>query len=446
MHKKLLPAILTILTILTAGPAAAESWLFVNGHLLTMNGDGVSRGKVLVEGERIVAVGDIPDEAGKGAAVIDMAGGHLMPGFAELHAHVPRPDRDPAYMEDVLFLWAAHGITTARGMLGHATHLALRDDIRAHRAFGPRLITSGPSFNGNSVSSPEEAASMVREQHSAGFDFLKIHPGLTLAEYGTMAETARDLGMPFAGHIPVDVGLLRALEQGQASIDHTDGFVHALVPELTPATPGFGSGFGVGLIDRVDMDRLPSLVEATRQAGTWIVPTETLLENFAGDLDEMLGRPEVRFIPPELLARYERAISQREDDEAATRLLDLRRFITLALHEGGVELLLGSDSPQIFNVPGFSIHRELQSMVAAGLSPLEAIAIGTVSPARYFGMENEFGRIAPGLAADLVLLGGNPLEDIRNTSDIRGVMVRGRWLGEEERQAGLADIARRYAE
>ena len=441
---KLLPLILTILA--AAGPAAAESRLFVNGHLLTMSGDGVSQGEVLVEGERIVVVGDIPANAKQGATVIDMHGGTLMPGLAELHAHVPRPDRDPAYAREVLFLWAAHGITTVRGMLGHATHLALREDILAHRAFGPRLITSGPSFNGGSVSSAEQAEAMVREQHAAGFDFLKIHPGLTLAEYDAMAETARELGMEFAGHIPVDVGLIRALERGQMSIDHTDGFVHALVPDLTPATPGFESGFGVGLIDQVDLERLPSLVAATRQAGTWIVPTETLLENFAGNLDEMLGRPEVRYIPPELLARYERAISRRDNDDAASRLLDLRRIITLALHEGGVELLLGSDSPQIFNVPGFSIHRELQSMVAAGLSPLEAIAIGTVSPARFFGMENEFGRIAPGLAADLVLLGSDPLEDIRNTSDIRGVMVRGRWLGEKERQAGLADIAQRYAE
>ena len=443
MRKKLLPV---LLTILAAGHVNAESRLFVNGYLLTMSGDGVSLGEVLVEGERIVVVGDVPANAKQGATVIDMHGGYLMPGLAELHAHVPRPDRDPAYTKDVLFLWAAHGITTVRGMLGHATHLALREDILAHRAFGPRLITSGPSFNGSSVSSPEQAEAMVRQQHAAGFDFLKIHPGLTLAEYDAMAETARELGMEFAGHIPVDVGLIRALERGQISIDHTDGFVHALVPDLTPATPGFGSGFGVELVDQVDIERLPSLVAATRRAGTWIVPTETLLENFAGDLDEMLGRPEVRYIPPELLARYERAISRRDNDDEASRLLDLRRIITLALHEGGVELLLGSDSPQIFNVPGFSIHRELQSMVAAGLSPMEAIAIGTVSPARFFAMEDEFGRIAPGLAADLVLLGSDPLKDIRNTSDIRGVMVRGRWLGEKERQAGLAEIAQRYAE
>ena len=443
MYRKLLAI---LLMISGAGFAVAESYLFTNGNLLTMLGDGAVDGEVLIQGGRIAAVGEnagMPDE---NPTVIDMAGGYLMPGLAEMHAHVPRPDTDPAYAQDVLFLWAAHGITTVRGMLGHASHLPLREDLLAHRTFGPRLITSGPSFNGSSVSSPEQAAGMVREQHAAGFDFLKIHPGLTLAEYDAMAETARELGIPFAGHVPVEVGLLRALERGQLSIDHTDGYVHALVPGLGPATPGYGSGFGVGLVEAVDLDRLPSLVEATRRAGTSIVPTETLLENFAGDLDELLRRPEIPFIPPELLSRYKRAISQRENDEAASRLLDLRRVITLALHEGGAELVLGSDSPQIFNVPGFSIHRELQSMVAAGLSPFEAIVLGTVNPARYFGMENEFGRIAPGLAADLVLLGSDPLADIRNTSDIRGVMVRGRWLGEKERQAGLADIAQRYAE
>lgn len=443
----MLPKVIPILlAMLATGTVQAESYLFANGHLLTPNGGEPSQGEVLVEGERIVAVGKVSGIAPETVNRIDMAGGYLMPGLAEMHAHVPRPDLDRAYTEDVLFLWVAHGITTARGMLGHATHLGLRREVQAHRVFGPRIVTSGPSFNGNSVSSPEQAASMVREQHAAGFDFLKIHPGLTLAEYHALAESARTLGMPFAGHVPVDVGLMRALAQGQSSIDHIDGFVHALVPGLTPATPGYGSGFGVGLVDRAEMGRLASLVEAARQAGTWIVPTETLLENFAGDLDELPARPEVRYLPQPLLERYRRAIAQRENTGQASRLVELRKVLMHRLHEGGVGLLLGSDSPQIFNVPGFSIHRELQAMVAAGISPADAIAAGTINPARFFGMEEEFGRIAPGLAADLVWLGSNPLEDIRNTSDIRGVMVRGRWLGGEERQARLAAIAERLAE
>ena len=429
-----------IVALCLSGSAQASSYLFTNGYLLTMNGDAVMAGDVLVEAGRIVAVGG-EMEVADDAQLIDMQGGYLMPGLAEMHAHVPRHDREPEYAQDVLFLWVAHGITTVRGMLGHASHLKLREGLGELLVLGPRLITSGPSFNGSSVTSPEQAAEMVREQHAAGYDFLKIHPGLTRAEYDAMAETATDVGISFAGHVPVDVGLLRALEQGQATLDHVDGYVHALVPGLTPETPGYGSSFGVRLVDQVDLTGLAALIEATLAAGTWIVPTETLFENYEGDLDALVNRPETRFLPRTLLERYTRSIAGRNDDPSDEKLLELRKHIILALHEAGVGLLLGSDSPQVFNVPGPSIHRELQAMVAAGLSPLDAIAMGTVNPARFFGMEDEFGRIAPGLAADLVLLGSNPLEDIRNTADIRGVMVGGRWLDADERARRLAAIA-----
>ncbi len=434
-----------LLLMFAASGAFADSYLFTNGHLLTMDAQGLIAGDVLVEGDRIVAVGgDI--EAPDKTTSIDMQGGYLMPGLSEMHAHVPHLDYQPEYGRDVLFLWAAHGITTARGMLGNETHLKLREDLAFHEVFGPRLITSGPSFNGNSVSSPEQAAEMVREQATAGYDFLKIHPGLTRAEYDAMAETARDVGIPFAGHVPVEVGLLQALEQGQATVDHVDGYVVALVPGLTPETPGYGSFFGVGLVDQVDLAGVAALVDATLKARTWIVPTETLFENYADDVNALASRPETRYLPPPLLERYKRSIAARDDDRSEKKLVELRKAIILALHEGGVGMLLGSDSPQVFNVPGPSIHRELQSMVAAGLPPMEAIATGTVNPARFFGMEDEFGRIAEGLAADLVLLGGNPLDDIRNTSDIQGVMVRGRWLGEAARAEGLQEIARRNLE
>lgn len=441
------PSILSaVLMLLLAGASQAQTYLFTNGHLVTMGERGLIEGEVIVEGMRIVAVGDLSSVSRDHLTVIDMHGGYLMPGLAEMHAHVPRGDRDEAYMRDVLFLWLAGGITTARGMLGHESHLRLREDLMAHRELGPRLITSGPSFNGNSVSSPEQAMEMVRAQHKAGYDFLKIHPGVPRDAYDALASTARELGMTFAGHVPVDVGLLWAIEQGQTTFDHVDGYVHALVPDLTSETPGYGSFFGVGLVDQVDLERLPSLVDATREAGAWVVPTETLLENIAGDLDELLSRPEIAFLPKELLEAYKRNVVGGGADSNAAKLVGLRKTIIRALHEGGAELLLGSDSPQIFNVPGFSIHRELESVVAAGLSPFEAIATGTVNAARFFGMEDEFGRISEGLAADLILLGGNPLEDIRNTSDIQAVMVRGRWIDGDERTRRLNEISERYAE
>ena len=108
-----------------------------------------------------------------------------------------------------------------------------------------------------------------------------------------------------------------------------------------------------------------------------------------------------------------------------------------ALHDGGVPFLLGSDAPQIWNVPGFSVHRELEVMVAAGFTPFEALRSGTTNVARFFGISDQASQIGTGRRADLVLLDGNPLTDIRNTSKIAGVMLGGRWMAKEEIQTRL---------
>lgn len=427
-------------------PAVADSYLFTNGHLITMTGDGTVRANVRVVNQRIDAIG--PSLIARDDdVVIDMAGGYLLPGLAEMHAHVPAPDQGRQYRDDVLFLWVANGITTARGMLGHPDHLELRQALAAHEVLGPRLLTSGPSFNGNSVPGPAMARQMVREQAAAGYDFLKIHPGLSRDEFDAMADEARRVGIPFAGHVPAEVGLDHAIAEGQVTIDHLDGFMQALAPQAA-SDAAADSLFGVGLADKVDMDRLAGLIDRLRSAGTWVVPTETLIENFAdaGEVDALLRRPEAKYLPPDLRDSYRQALDRADSGAAvAERALAVRKDLIGRLHAGGVGVLLGSDSPQIFNVPGFSIHRELEAMVEAGLSPLEALATGTTDPARFFGRGNDFGRIAPGYAADLVLVKADPTADIGNSRDIQGVMVRGRWLDRQALDAGLEEIAGRNA-
>jgi imidazolonepropionase-like amidohydrolase len=440
----LILALLLAATLLEAPEAVAGQHLFVNAKLITMTDAAPFEGELLVEEGRITALGaslDAPAEA----QVIDAAGGYLMPGLAEMHAHVPGPQQGERYRDDVLFLYVANGVTTARGMLGAPAHLELRAALAANEVLGPRLITSGPSFNGNSVSSPAQAAAMVREQAEAGYDFLKIHPGLTLEEYDAMAAAARELGIPFAGHVPSDVGLLHALAAGQATIDHLDGYVQALVPDLTSASGGL---FAPELLPRTETARIALVANATREAGAWVVPTETLLENFAaaaGSQEAVDARPQNRYLPPALRERYRDALRDgTASAAAANRYLELRKRVLRALHDDGVGILLGSDAPQIFNVPGFSAHRELESMVAAGLTPMEALRSGTVLPARFFGREGEFGQLVAGAAADLLWLRDNPLEDIGNTQSIEGVMVRGRWLDRAAIDRGLDEIAARH--
>jgi imidazolonepropionase-like amidohydrolase len=253
-----------------------------------------------------------------------------------------------------------------------------------------------------------------------------------------MAAKAHELGIPFGGHVPLDVGLHRALEAKYRSIDHLDGYVEALAREVK--TSDF---FGLNLINDVDESKIPALVSATKAAGTWMVPTMTLLENVVSDEDPdvMAAQPVMKHIvPQEILPKWiaqKKNIVGKYSAADRARVLTLRRKIVKALHDGGVPFALGSDAPQFFNVPGFSIHRELKSMVEAGLTPLQALQTGTVNVARYFGAENSTGAVAIGKRADLVLLDANPLERIENSRTIAGVMINGRWMPRAEIQKTL---------
>ena len=436
-----------LLVALLAAASAADAAVITRVNVISMLEPGVQADRdVTVRDGRIVAVGaGGTAQASEAALVIDGTDRFLIPGLAEMHAHVPVL---PGYRDEVLFLWLANGVTVARGMLGHSRHLALRDDLLAQRVLGPRLITSGPSFSQRSGGGPEAVATRVRAQRRDGYDFLKIHPGLTAEEFDALVAAARDSGIGFAGHITASVGLWRSLEAGQTTVDHLDGYFDVLVPEDADVPPGSGFSFGLGLTPFVDADRISAAAERTRALGGAVVPTETLSENTAGAhaWRAMTERPEFRYLPAELRANYvarlQRA-AQQVTPETGARYLALRKRLIGALHDAGVPVLLGSDSPQVFNVPGFSIHRELEAMVAAGLTPYEALATGTTAPAAFFGTA-AWGAIEPGRDADLVLLEADPLDDIGNTRRIEGVMVRGRWLDRAELDAGLAAIAEKH--
>ena len=371
-----------------------------------------------------------------GAVQVDGKNGFLIPGLAEMHAHIPSHSRGEQYTRDVLLLYLANGITTTRGMLGEPWHLELREKLESQEWSGPRLVTSGPTFNGRSVSSPEQATEMVLVQSGAGYDFLKLHPGLESEEFAAIANTASDEDIPFAGHVSFDVGLDAALDQHQATIDHLDGYAEAMVPESSPLygeTPAF---FGINLAAEMDSGFAPPLARATAAAGVWNVPTMSLIENIAGvrSLEELLARPGMEFVSEELRRRWINSVDGMREQYSPgdrERFLVLRRTLVRALQQAGAGLLLGSDAPQIMNVPGYSIHEELSYLVGAGLTPLEALQSGTLNVAAFFGNENQ-GEVKPGYIADLVLLQSNPLDDITATTHILGVMRGGAWFSREE--------------
>lgn len=446
-------AMLTPAASAAAPPPAVQA--FTNVTVVPMDEERLLADQtVIVRDGRIAAIGPAGSVAvPNGATVIEGRGRFLMPGLAEMHAHVP-PGTDRQWIEDVLFLYSANGVTLARSMLGAPHHLALREQAERGEIVSPRIYTSGPSLNGNSVASPADARRMIAEQKQAGYDFLKIHPGLDRPRYDAIADAAHALKMPFGGHVPDAVGLTRALGARQATIDHLDGYMPLLVRDASPladASPGF---FGFDVAGEADEAKIAEVVRMTRDAGTWNVPTQSLIEHVmlpAPSAAELIARDEMRYVPRQMRDQWVKAKTDRlaqpdYDADRARRFVEVRRKLIKALQDGGAGLLLGSDAPQWFNVPGFALHHELRMLVDAGLTPFEALATGTRNVAKFLDEEESSGTVAAGKRADLILLEANPLADVGNVQKRAGVMLGGRWLTESRIQAGLAEIAKRHAQ
>jgi imidazolonepropionase-like amidohydrolase len=451
MTRVLAGAGLISLTAIVAAQPREAVVAFADVNVIPMDRERVVANQtVLVRGQRIAEIGPassvkVPADATR----VDGRGKYLMPGMSEMHAHIPGGQAPDELIERTLYLFTSAGVTTIRGMLGHPRHLPLRDRAAKGEIVSPTIYTSGPSFNGQSATTIEIATKMVADQKAAGYDLLKIHPGVTRPVFETIVAEANRRRIPFAGHVPADVGLHRALEAKYASIDHIDGFVEALVKEGTPADvlkdPGF---FGSNLVPYVDEKKIPALVAKTKAQGVWIVPTENLLELFMSSEDplQVAGRPEMRYMPPTMVETW---IKQRQQflaqpgfsAERARQFLALRKKLIKALHDGGVGLLLGSDAIQTMSVPGFSIHGELKAVAASGLTPYQVYVTGSRNVATFFGVPNEFGTVESGRRADLVLLDANPLAAVANFPKRSGVMVRGRWLPRSEIEKQLSTYA-----
>ena len=407
---------------------------FVNVSVVPMDREAVlSDHTVIVQGGQIKAIGPaakvtVPD----GAERIDGRGRFLLPALAEMHGHIPPAPPEAVSdeaMQTLLRQYVDGGIGLVRGMLGHPRHLDLRSRAASGAIVSPVIVTSGPSLNVNSVPSADIAAKLVREQKQAGYDLLKIHPGITRDAFETLASTAKEVGIRFSGHVPVDVGVYRALELGYETIDHLDGYVEALAGQVGKPS----QFFGVNMIASIDESKIPDLVAKTKAAGTWMVPTEALIENVAGTiaLDELKARPEiVKHATADQIAQWTKTkegLAAGVPPADRQRFIETRRKLIRALHAGGVPFLLGSDAPQMWNIPGFSVHRELQALVASGLTPYQALQTGTLNVARFYRREKTAGTIAAGKAADVFLVTGNPLENVSRTMDIVGVMLRGKY-------------------
>jgi imidazolonepropionase-like amidohydrolase len=432
-------AVLLAPLIFAQGPKSGQEQkasvvAFINVNVAPMDRERVIENQtVIIRDGRIAEIGPaakvkVPD----GAQRINAPGKYLMPGLAEMHGHLPHPNQGEAVANSFLTLFVANGVTTVRGMFGFPNHPALRERIAKGEVFGPRLYAASPALSGQSAQSPEQGEQLVRQYKKDGFDLLKVHEGLSLASYERIVAVAKEVGIRYGGHIPNDVGIERALKAGQSSVEHIDGYLEAVD------------------LDKLDDARIKQLATMTREAGAWVTPTMALWQTIYGrETAEALRqhRPEAQYMPPQALNQW----TQQRNNQLANipadtgrGVIEFRDRMLKALSDAGAKILLGSDAPQLFSVPGFSLRREMEAMVKAGLTPYQVLESGTRNAAIYLNAEKEFGTVEVGKAADLILVNDNPLKDVANVAKRAGVMLRGRWLPESELAKMLDAIAASY--
>ena len=449
MKKQLFSVLFFLLASIFSGHS--QSYIITNVNLVAMEDDGVQEQKAIVVSEgKIARILDMSEELDKDDnQVIDGNGAFVYPGLAEFHSHIPvAQNGNTQLQEEAMWLYLANGVLRVRGMIGHASHLPLKERIDAGELDGPRLFLSGPSFSGSSVSSAEQAEQMVRDGKAAGYDHLKLHPGLEMEEFLAISQTAKELAIPFGGHVSLNVGLEASLKGGYKSLEHMDGYIEAMIPDYSRVLdPKISGPFTMLLVKEADLSRLPGLVDMTLESKAWIAPTLTLFDRYFGSkpAEEYRNIPEMKYMSAEQVQNWINAKKPYEEAGVLTvenvqPYLEFRNMLFMTLHKAGVPVLMTSDSPQVFNVPGFSIHHEIELMSEAGMSNYEILKTGSVNPAKYFDQEGEWGVIKVGASADFVLVKNNPLDDLNTLKDPIMVVMKGKPFDRNELKKRLEII------
>lgn len=406
----------------------------------------------------------------KGARIVDGTGKFLIPGLWDMHVHIGAPE--------IFFpLLIANGITGVREMFTGIPIETIREwrmRPEVPRIFaagfidGPLMLNNGqPPPGAFAVSNAEQARLAVQVLAQTGVDFLKVYNSVPRDAYFAIAEEARAIGIPFAGHVPEAVSTGEASDAGQRSEEH---LINVLLDCSTNADALRAERVATmfsdkitgearlralawpdpeGLFDTYSPEKAAALFAKFVKNGTWHTPTLVVLSGFVRARDDDFAHdPRRRFLPRQWtdtwdprVTFYLRDLSPEDYDKLHARLvalLDRYKKLVGDMRKAGVEFLAGTDSSGWNPVlPGFGLHEELALLVESGLTPMEALQSATRNPARYFNKLDELGTVEVKKAADLVLLNADPLDDIRNTQKIEAIIMRGRYYSRKDLDAML---------
>lgn len=410
---------------------------------------------VRIDGNEIDAVGRANEvRVPRDAQVVEGEGKYLIPGLWDMHVHAATDIR----VESFLRLFLANGITGFRDMFGS---LDVAERARASVEAGelpgpPRIVVAGNIVDGPPgswpgvvvASTPEDGRRIVDSLHAAGAPFIKVYFLLAPGTYYAISERSRELSLPFVGHVPFLVRAADASDAGQRSIEHLTGVLggcssdeKAVLAASRRLTGEMGAGNRAAAtknsmepvrlaVATQDDDRCRRLMDQFIENQTWQVPTLVSLRGKAY-LRELAaaGDPRTRyFTPPSRWTAdgpYGFPFTEEQWDILQGEY-ERQKEVVGMMADVGVPLLAGSDTAIPWAFPGFGLHDELELLVEAGLTPLQALQAATLEPARFFGRTDELGTVTEGKLADLVLLDANPLEDISNTQRIPAVVADGR--------------------
>jgi imidazolonepropionase-like amidohydrolase len=420
---------------------------------------------VLINAGRITAVGAAATiKVPKTARTIDASGKFLLPGFWDMHVHLAGVTADPSWGKQVLLpLLLANGVTGVRDMGGDLDALlSWQRDAESGALLAPHIVAAGPFLAASGEKTPEqypvhnaeEARAAVDNLKKRGASFIKIISMPSRDAFFAVADESKKQNIPFAGHLPFEIGAIEASDAGMRSIEHLlySGFALSfssneanLRPRLVRAEKNGDSAAWEQIAHEADATYSPekaaALIQTLKKNGTWVTPTLASLDITSHPENWKLDEHLLAFVPPAMAKQWRDSFTDERMKQRAAWLARQAANdwkLTGELHHAGVPLLVGSDSLDPFVFPGDSFHHELAELVRAGFTPMEAIQAGTHGAAKFLGRDKDLGTVETGHAADLVLLSANPVENIANTRKVWAVIRNGGYYDRAALDALLA--------
>ncbi len=436
--------------VLPAFQARAADILIRNANIVDIKGgDILARRSILIHGDRIQTIAPairLP----RGATIIDARGKYVIPGLWDMHVHL-------WYKQNQFPMFLAWGVTGVRDMGSNLDQVKRwKSEIKSGDLLGPHIETSGPPVDGVPSGDPKLPITLVRTPAEArtaydhleqdlNVDFIKVLSHLPREAYFALIERARKWGLPVAGHVPDSVTVDEAITARQNSMEHLMGVLLSCSSEEQKIRPLRAlaaeqkdgkalASYSERILVTFDPTKASNLFERMARYSSYQVPTLVMWRrNTYADADDVVRDPRLRFIPAEIRKGWDDPRDDKKQIPGATLSLVAQQYERLAwvveqMQRQGVPIMAGTDTGDPYTFPGYDLHRELQLLVKAGLTPAQALRSATLTPAEYLDADESLGSVEQGKMADLVLLDADPLKDIRNTQKISAVVLGGKYL------------------